>query len=250
MGRVHPIALRFKKALPPTQQQHRSIVNMAVQSAISPRNDVVPAGNQCQSARAATGSNGPLHGLDAEPTHPCIDRGRFNRISPVREGAVSTGCNACPFCEDTCEDPFCRRCASKRERERQNVVSGEARSQPTDGGFFGFRPFEGCSRPSGEKYYTRCQLKRHNNASSAWLLAGDTIYDATAYVMRHPGGSMSILKKSGGSHDCSEDMQFHSNRAVKVWKQKRVGKLRRCPGEGEQDGVVKRRPEEEQCTIC
>jgi cytochrome b involved in lipid metabolism len=75
-----------------------------------------------------------------------------------------------------------------------------------------------------------CEIRRHNTEQSCWLVAGDTIYDATSYISQHPGGATSILKKSGGVADCSEDLMFHSKNGRKVWKKYVVGKVKKCPG--------------------
>jgi cytochrome b involved in lipid metabolism len=80
---------------------------------------------------------------------------------------------------------------------------------------------------------------------SAWLVVGDTIYDATFYISRHPGGSESILKKSGGRVDCTVDFDFHSKKAQALWKNHKVGKLRPCvPKDAQQPIGI-----DSQCTI-
>merc|ERR1712151_244684 len=84
-------------------------------------------------------------------------------------------------------------------------------------------------RPDGCQYYTMCQIRRHNNIDSAWLVVGDKIYDATEYIHQHPGGEASILKKAGGACDCAEDFKFHSKRGRKVWDKYFVGKVKPCP---------------------
>lgn len=135
-------------------------------------------------------------------------------------------CNACEYCGDTCGNPECSDCATKLEK--QQCQQCPKSSLP----FF---------RPSTEKYYTLCQLRRHGNADSAWLLVGDTIYDATEVLTRHPGGVESILRKSGGRCDCTEDFGFHSKKARQIWNKHKVGKLCPCP-KGHDLG-------ENQCTI-
>ena len=80
------------------------------------------------------------------------------------------------------------------------------------------------------QYFTRCQIRRHNTMNSAWLVAGDKIYDATKYLNQHPGGEASILKKAGGACDCTEDLKFHSKRGRKEWDKYFVGKVKPCPG--------------------
>ena len=85
----------------------------------------------------------------------------------------------------------------------------------------------------GEKYYTICQVRRHNTKESAWLVAGDTIYDATPYVNTHPGGETSILRKAGGAEDVSRDLHFHSPTGKRMFQRYKIGKLREC---GTHDG--------------
>ena len=137
-------------------------------------------------------------------------------------------CDACLFCEDTCGNPKCTACAKK-----PGSSSCDTRSQPF--------PFVQCD--NSDRYYTRCQLRRHCTEDSAWLLCGNTIYDATPFLEIHPGGKQSILRKSGGVCDCSNDMAMHSKTAIKRWRSKKVGKLRKCDREAVMDVT------EDQCVI-
>ena len=125
-------------------------------------------------------------------------------------------CDACPYCQDVCSAPECSRCSRA-------------------GACY---PFS-----SPEHFYTICQVKRHCTDTSAWLVVGDVIYDATFYISRHPGGAESILKKSGGKSDCAVDFEFHSKKAREMWKKHKIGKLRPCANSGNQFGV------DDQCTI-
>jgi cytochrome b involved in lipid metabolism len=120
-------------------------------------------------------------------------------------------CDSCPHCGDQCCEIVCSSCSGDR--------TGPVCLQ--------YRPGQPPLR-----YYTKCQVRRHNHEESAWLVAGDTIYDATSYLHRHPGGLESILRKSGGAADCTQDFEFHSKGASKILKNLVVGKLRRCPCEG------------------
>mmetsp|Transcript_25734 Transcript_25734/g.70774 ORF Transcript_25734/g.70774 Transcript_25734/m.70774 type:complete len:169 (-) Transcript_25734:686-1192(-) len=74
-------------------------------------------------------------------------------------------------------------------------------------------------------YYTRAEIERHNTEASAWIVAGDDIYDVTDYVEHHPGGKYSIMKKAGGKVDCTRDLLFHSKSGQKYWKQFLIGKV-------------------------
>lgn len=116
-------------------------------------------------------------------------------------------CDACPFCMDVCDSKECTKCAAKMqccERRRSNVL-------------------------------TRCQVRRHASAESCWLVAGNDVYDVTSFVPRHPAGTFSIVRHSGG-RDCSEDLQFHSSKAQKLWARHKIGRLVPCPSEADSNG--------------
>ncbi|KAL7442396.1 hypothetical protein ACHAXM_008393 [Skeletonema potamos] len=115
-------------------------------------------------------------------------------------------CDACTCCRDTCDNSNCISCQKKQNTSMMPRI------------------YE-----SSNNTYTMCQLKRHNHADSAWILVGDTIYDATPYIRSHPGGTETILRKSGGAADCTEDLRFHSGRAQREWRKFKVGTLVACP---------------------
>mmetsp|Transcript_20687 Transcript_20687/g.24884 ORF Transcript_20687/g.24884 Transcript_20687/m.24884 type:complete len:188 (+) Transcript_20687:194-757(+) len=140
---------------------------------------------------------------------------------------AESSCDACTCCEDTCGDINCASCGQKIELMKQ-AEQLKRTAQVESFPFFG----NARSCNNGEKFFTMCQLKRHNHVGSAWLLAGDTIYDATDYIRMHPGGEQSILRKSGGGYDCQEDLEFHSKKAQKLWKKYKIGKLRECSDVG------------------
>ena len=83
-----------------------------------------------------------------------------------------------------------------------------------------------------ETYYTICQVRRHNTRESCWLVAGDTIYDATPYLKTHPGGMKSILRKGGGAVDVTRDLQFHSAVGQRMFQKYKIGKIQPCGGSG------------------
>jgi cytochrome b involved in lipid metabolism len=78
-------------------------------------------------------------------------------------------------------------------------------------------------------YYTRFEIQRHNTEASAWIVAGDNIYDVTDYVEHHPGGKYSLMKKIGGGVDCTKDLMFHSKSGQNHWKKYLVGKITKSP---------------------
>jgi cytochrome b involved in lipid metabolism len=104
-----------------------------------------------------------------------------------------------------------------REKEKAQLRREMAEMQSTH---------ENESALNKEPTYTMSKLRRHNDAESAWFLVGRTIYDVTSYVRSHPGGMETILRKSGGVADCTEDFRFHSKRAQNEWRRHKVGILR------------------------
>jgi cytochrome b involved in lipid metabolism len=73
--------------------------------------------------------------------------------------------------------------------------------------------------------YTMFEVSLHDNADSAWLVAGRNVYDVTSYISSHPGGRDCILKYAGGKKDVTEDLQFHSPRGKKIWEKYKIGTL-------------------------
>jgi hypothetical protein len=135
-------------------------------------------------------------------------------------GTIDTsGCDACSDCPDTCGQPQCLPCTYKaKEAEHSCCPAVRGKDDKTGS-------------------YTMCQVRRHNHTESAWLVAGDTIYDVTSYMNSHPGGVDSILRKAGGAQDCSKDLLFHSREGIKAWKKYKVGKLRDCKCDQEDSAV-------------
>jgi cytochrome b involved in lipid metabolism len=121
-------------------------------------------------------------------------------------------CDACSVCDDVCDNSNCNSCRSKARCAARDCASS---------------PHEGNKK---QRYYTPCQIRRHNHAGSAWLVAGDTVYDATPYLSTsaHPGGTESILKRAGGAQDCSRDLQFHSALGKRMFRKFEIGKVRAC----------------------
>jgi cytochrome b involved in lipid metabolism len=48
--------------------------------------------------------------------------------------------------------------------------------------------------PSG---YTLAQVSVHGDASSCWTIIGDSVYDVTSFIGKHPGGESKILRICG-----------------------------------------------------
>ncbi|KAL7467451.1 hypothetical protein ACHAXS_007694 [Conticribra weissflogii] len=138
-------------------------------------------------------------------------------------------CDACPYCSDVCDNPNCLQCQKNQHKPKHLECRGPETNWLVEAFSIICPGTADSNDKSNSKNYTMCQLKRHNQAESAWILVGDTIYDATPFIHNHPGGKAAILKKAGGAADCSEDMKFHSKRAQKELKKYKIGTLVRCP---------------------
>ena len=88
--------------------------------------------------------------------------------------------------------------------------------------------YRGSNATCKEVFFSRCQVRSHDNDSSCWLVAGDVVYDATSLLKSHPGGKECILRKAGGVEDCSMDIYFHSQRGRAMWERHRIGRLVEC----------------------
>lgn len=180
---------------------------------------------------------GDLRNLERLESSASVELASKALFAPLHESLTNQSsssdsiCDACIFCEDTCGSPDCASCSKKAERQSKPKSCGET------------KPFPFAVCDGSERTFTRCQLRRHCTEDSAWLLCGNTIYDATPFLEIHPGGKQSILRKSGGVCDSTMDMQMHSKMAIKRWKSKKVGKLRKCEREAVMDAT------EDQCVI-
>lgn len=76
-----------------------------------------------------------------------------------------------------------------------------------------------------------CQVSQHTTCESCWLVAYGNVYDVTEALATHPAGFKSILRHAGG-YDCTEDFEFHSSNAQKIWKSYKIGKLEPCGEDG------------------
>lgn len=53
------------------------------------------------------------------------------------------------------------------------------------------------SSTSAEKVYTLADVILHNSEASCWSVVNDKVYDLTAWISKHPGGSKAILSICG-----------------------------------------------------
>ncbi len=61
-----------------------------------------------------------------------------------------------------------------------------------------------------------------------WLSAHGVVYAVHDYVHVHPGGARAIVRHAG--KDCTEDFDFHSPAAQKLWRRLQIGYVRRPGG--------------------
>lgn len=53
------------------------------------------------------------------------------------------------------------------------------------------------SSASAEKVYTLADVILHSSEASCWSVVNDKVYDLTAWISKHPGGSKAILSICG-----------------------------------------------------
>ena len=74
---------------------------------------------------------------------------------------------------------------------------------------------------SNKIYYSKEEIKKHNNNNSLWLVCNTKVYDITSFINKHPGGSEILLKKA--TVNCIKDYNFHSKNAKKKWNNYLIG---------------------------
>ncbi|EAN96281.1 putative cytochrome b5 [Trypanosoma cruzi] len=73
--------------------------------------------------------------------------------------------------------------------------------------------------------FTLDEVRQHNDRSSIWIVAGNSVYDVTHILDTHPGGLNALLRRGGGVKDCTEDFYFHSRAARRTWNSLKIGEL-------------------------
>jgi Cytochrome b5-like Heme/Steroid binding domain len=147
-------------------------------------------------------------------------------------------CDACPYCSDVCDNPSCLLCDVKTRRSSSFDCScllrhrhqQQKQLQPREPHDHQYHSAGEHLPPVEKRFYTKCQVRRHNHAGSVWLVAGDKIYNATPYLACHPAGEAAILRKSGGVIDVTRDLEFHSSAGKKLFRSLEIGRLVPCPG--------------------
>lgn len=72
--------------------------------------------------------------------------------------------------------------------------------------------------------YTMAEVEKHDTQSSAWIVIDGGVYDCTAYLKDHPGGSESILLAAGT--DATKDFYaIHSEKANSMLEEFYIGEL-------------------------
>lgn len=172
----------------------------------------------------------------------------------------STICDACPYCDDTCEVAWCNGCDEKRAHLQdahgplmlsrvEEEAAGAGEKVAGDGVTVGNSTGGGSRvklapvlsrRYSRKSSYTMCEVRRRKLTGACWIVSQGSVYDVTGALADHPGGKRSVLRNAGG-RDCEEDFHFHSKAAKRQWRQYRIGSLVPCRGEMVGDGDVGQR---------
>lgn len=140
-------------------------------------------------------------------------------------------CDACLYCNDRCGKENCSSCANKSDADKQNELTLSNLSPCIKLASAPFnKTFAPSLKVSGKHYYTMCEVRRHNNIGSAWIVVGNNIYDATSLLQTHPGGTNCILRCSGGVRDCINDYKFHSRKGQQLFHKYHIGTIKPCPG--------------------
>lgn len=71
--------------------------------------------------------------------------------------------------------------------------------------------------------FTAEEIERHHTRESLWIVAGGSVYDVTKLLREHPGGDGALLRRGGGTKDCTEDFLFHGRTARQDAEAHKIG---------------------------
>ncbi|CAM9529716.1 unnamed protein product [Hapterophycus canaliculatus] len=188
--------------------------------------------SSCCGCGGAGGSSGGGSNIGGSTPKMELDSGRSYFVER------STVCDACGFCDDTCEVAWCNGCDERRANLED--VYGPIMLSALEGGAVAGKGAEGgggsklapvlARRYPRKSSYTLCEVRRRKVTGACWIVSQGSVYDVTAALADHPGGKRSVLRNAGG-RDCAEDFFFHSRAAKREWRQYRIGSLVACRGE-------------------
>jgi len=84
-------------------------------------------------------------------------------------------------------------------------------------------------QPPQPGYFTRAQVAQHNTPTDCWITSHGIVYDVTRFLHSHPGGEAALLRRARTGQDASQDYDFHSTLAKRVWLKMAIGRLSECP---------------------
>lgn len=82
------------------------------------------------------------------------------------------------------------------------------------------RPTQVCGRRAYAEY-TWAEIRKHNRIDDCWLVVRGSVYNVTEAIPKHPAGAKAILRHGGT--DATEDYDFHSTEAQKLWGPYKIG---------------------------
>ena len=87
-------------------------------------------------------------------------------------------------------------------------------------------------RVAAARTFTCCQVNRHRDNASMWLVANGDVFDVTDFLLGggHPVGPRPVLR--GRDRDNTEDAEMHSAKARRAWRKLKIGTLAWCPKRG------------------
>ena len=90
---------------------------------------------------------------------------------------------------------------------------------------FLFDYFKNKNKTDKRVYYTSQEIAKHYTEDSIWIVSGNKVYDITSFYKQqsHPGGSLALETRAGGTVDCRPDLKFHSKKTQKLWRNYLIG---------------------------
>eukprot|EP01116_Phalansterium_solitarium_P009415 TRINITY_DN2352_c0_g1_i1.p1 TRINITY_DN2352_c0_g1~~TRINITY_DN2352_c0_g1_i1.p1 ORF type:complete len:370 (-),score=52.05 TRINITY_DN2352_c0_g1_i1:223-1332(-) len=65
-----------------------------------------------------------------------------------------------------------------------------------------------------KRVFTREEVRQHHRTDDCWMIVAGEVYDITAYIGYHPGGTRALMKFAG--RDGTENVEFHSPEMMRL----------------------------------
>ena len=91
------------------------------------------------------------------------------------------------------------------------------------------------AKAAAQRALSRAEIREHNAAGGAWLVAGDRVYDAGPFLELHPAHTERVRLRVMNETDVERDLLFHNKKQQRLWAKYLIAHIE---GSTEKQGCV------------